>query len=68
MIKLLIKEIVLYDDHVDIFYKLNNRRNPDELITHQDFVFYTDYYKCNIKQYHFGSKPFPVNLDVFCYL
>ena len=68
MIKLLIKEIILYDDRVEIYYKHTDRQKPDETKTHQAFSFYKSYYNCNIQQYRFGNKTFPVNLEINCFL
>ena len=68
LIKMLIREIILYDDHIEIYYKHNDRQKPDEPKTHQAFSFYTDYYKCKIQQYRFGNKTVPVELKIICFL
>ena len=68
LIKMLIKEIILYDDHIEIYYKHSDRQKPDEQKTHQVFSFYKAFYKCNIQQYRFGNKTVPVELEINCYL
>ena len=68
LIKMLIREIILYDDHIEIYYKHTDRQNPDEPKTHQAFSFYKAFYKCNIQQYRFGNKTVPVELQINCHL
>ena len=68
LIKILIKEIILFDDRIEIYYKHTDRQKPDEAKTHQAFSFYNAYYKCNIQQYRFGNKTVPVELEIICYL
>ena len=41
MIRLLVKEIKLYDDKIEIYYNLTDRKNPDDF-EHQDFSFYEE--------------------------
>ena len=41
MIKLLVKEIILFDDKVEIHYNYINKKSPDEN-DHQAFLFYTE--------------------------
>ena len=68
IIKMLIIEIILFDDRIKIYYKHTDRQKPDEIKTHQVFSFYKAFYKCNIQQYHFGNKTVPVELEINCYL
>ena len=41
MIFLFIKEIVVYNDKIEVYCNYTNRKNPDDS-NHQDFCFYTD--------------------------
>ena len=41
MIRLLVKEIKLYDDKIEIYYNLTDRKNPDDF-EHQVFSFYEE--------------------------
>ena len=42
MIRLLIKEIVVYDDKIEVYYNTSERTRPDGEDTHQAFCFYTE--------------------------
>ena len=50
LIKLLIKEIVLFDDRIEIYYKHSNTKKPDDTISHQAFSLYSDCYVCPQEQ------------------
>ena len=41
MLRMLIKEIILYDDKIEIYYNHTERKRPDEE-THQAFCLYTE--------------------------
>ncbi len=62
MLKMLIKEIILYDDHVEIYYK--HTQNPDEKKTHQGFSFY----KNKIDNFTVDNKVFKLNIEIICFL
>ena len=40
MIRILIKEIILYDDKVEVYYNFTDKKHPDDLV-HQDFYDYS---------------------------
>lgn len=40
MIRMLIKEVVLYNDKIEIYYRYTDRKRPDEEDAHQVFCFY----------------------------
>lgn len=42
MLRLLIKQIVLTDDTIKIYYNTTDRKRPDEEDTHQAFCFYSE--------------------------
>ena len=42
MLDYLVKEIILYNDKVEIIYNYTNRNNPDD-IGNQDYSFYSCY-------------------------
>ncbi len=44
MIRIIVKEIILYDDRVEIYYNHIDRKRPDEL-EHQAFCFYSCEYE-----------------------
>jgi len=68
LIKMLVREIVLFDNRIEIYYKHTDRQKPDEQKTHQAFSFYKTYYKCNVQQYRFGNITVPVELEINCFL
>jgi DNA invertase Pin-like site-specific DNA recombinase len=51
MIKLLVKEIILYDDKVEVYYNCIDKKRPDDL-DHQAFCIYRE--DCNIDPKDFG--------------
>ena len=51
MIKLLVKEVILYDDKVEIYYNCIDKKRPDDL-DHQAFCIYRE--DCNIDPKDFG--------------
>ena len=60
MIKLLVKEVILYDDKVEIYYNCIDKKGPDDL-DHQVFCIYQQEFNVNPKKYGFrhnltGSK------------
>lgn len=54
MIRMLIKEIVLYDDKIEIYYNYTDRKRPDGE-THQAFCIYTEEVDYAIKAW--GTNP-----------
>lgn len=46
MLDLLIKEIVLYEDKIEIYYNYTNRKRPDDE-DHRAFLFYTEKFSKN---------------------
>lgn len=57
MIDYLIKEIILYNDKVEIYYNYTNKEKPDGNDDHQAFSFYTCKKDYNLLQYDFENKP-----------
>ena len=53
MIRLLVKEIVLYDDKVEIYYNFIGKKGPGDL-DHQAFCMYTQ--ECDIDPKDFGFR------------
>ena len=51
MIKLLVKEIILYDDKVEVYYNCIDKKRPDDL-DHQVFCVYSQ--ECDIDPKDFG--------------
>ena len=51
MIKLLVKEIILYDDKVEVYYNCIDKKRPDDL-DHQAFCIFRE--DCNIDPKDFG--------------
>ena len=64
MLKLLIKEIVLYDDHVEIYYRHTDRLKPDEQNTRQAFSFYHD----KIDNFSINNTIFTLNIEIICFI
>ena len=64
MLKMLIKEIILYDNRIEIYYKHNDRQNPDESKTRQGFSFYMN----KIDKFTIDNKVFTLNIEIICFL
>ena len=64
LIKLLIKEIVLFDDRIEIYYKHSNTKKPDDTISHQAFSFYS----CSFSYYLSDGRSPIVTLKILCYI
>ncbi len=56
MIRLLIKEIILYDDRIEIYYNYIDKNRPDE-ISHQAFSFYSEEIPYEYKEGSAYQKP-----------
>ena len=56
MLRMLIKQIVLFDDKIEIYYNTTERRRPDEEDTHQAFCFYTEMFDYENKGWWFTMK------------
>ena len=55
VIKMLVKQIVLYDDKIEIYYKYTDRRRLDEEDSHQVFCFYENIIEKEYSQKHFNQ-------------
>lgn len=53
MIRLLVKEVVLYDDSVEVYYNCIDKKGPDDL-DHQVFCVYRQ--DCDIDPNEFGFR------------
>ena len=53
MIRLLINEIILYDDKVEVYYNFIDKKRPDDL-EHQAFCIYSE--DCDINPQDFGFR------------
>ena len=53
MIRLLVKEVILYDDKVEIYYNFIDKKRPDDL-EHQAFCIYSE--DCEIDPKDFGFR------------
>ena len=53
MIRLLVKQIKLYDDKVEIYYNFIDKKRPDDL-DHQAFLVYSE--DCDIDPKDFGFR------------
>ena len=60
----LIKEIILYDDRIEIYYKHTDRQNPNESKTRQGFSFYMN----KIDKFTLDNKVFTLNIEIICFL
>ena len=74
MINLLIKEIIVFDDKVEIYYKHTNRLTPGDN-DHPVSLFHLDKYskfhenfKFDFRKTQTENLPIVVNLDVFLYI
>ena len=68
LIRLLIKEVVLYDDKVEIYYNyIDNKRRPDG-DNHQAFSFYQDIFTTTVdrKEYYKEAIELKLQLECFC--
>ena len=62
MIKLLVKEIILFDDKVEIYYNYIDKKSPDEF-EHQAFLFYTENVDLYIKDdYKLKEQDYILNM------
>lgn len=55
MIRLLVKEVILYDDRVEIYYNCIDKKGPDDL-EHQAFCMYRQSFDTNPKLYGFRNN------------
>ena len=68
MIKLLIKEIILYDDKVEIYYNYIDKKSPDEF-EHQAFLFYTENVDLYMKyDYKLKEQDYILNMLVYMFI
>lgn len=68
LIRLLIKEVILYDDKVEIYYNyIDYKRRPDG-DNHQAFSFYKDTFTTIVdrKEYYKEAIELKLNLECFC--
>lgn len=67
IIRLLIKEVVLFDDKVEIYYNyIDNRKRPDD--NHQAFSFYTDTFKTIIDKHRILCQPSKIVIKIECFI
>ena len=57
MIDHLVKEVILYNDKVEIYYNYTNKEKPDGDDDHQAFSFYSYEKNYDLTQYNYDSKP-----------
>lgn len=63
IIKYLVKDIVLYDDKIEIYYNYTDpKRSPDD--ESQGFSFYTDIFETVIDEHKFKGKPYTLKLQI----
>ena len=55
MIRLLVKEIILYDDKIEIYYNMSDKKRPDEE-THRAFSFYKEKFTYDNRAWWFNHK------------
>ena len=55
MIRLLVKEIILYDDKIEIYYNMSDKKRPDEE-THRAFSFYKENFTYDNRAWWFNHK------------
>ena len=68
MIKLLIKEIILFDDKVEIYYNYIDKKSPDEF-EHQAFLFYEENVDLYMKDdYKLKERDYILNVLVQMYI
>lgn len=65
-IKALIKEIVIYEDRIEIFYNYTDRKKDPDENNHQVFCFYKDEFKTSIDSHKFNTKNIEIKYDIFC--
>lgn len=63
----LIKEVVLYNDKVEIYYNYTDKTRPDGE-NHQVFSFYTTSMSFEIDQHKIGGKPFTLTYDISLFI
>jgi hypothetical protein len=70
MIRLLIKQIVLYDDKIEIYYNISERTRPDEEQPRQAFCFYSQVFQyVNMAWwYTMKSEGRESNIEVYLYI
>lgn len=63
MIRLLIKQIVLYDDKIEIYYNFTDKKRPED-IDHQVFSFYSTHYEESFSTCKFTENRVPAQDDI----
>ena len=66
MIKFLIKQIVMYNDRIEIYFKYTDTKRPDD--DHQAFSFYTTTQNITFGSSTFGGNPATVNCIIDCFI
>lgn len=65
MITLLIKQIILYNDRIEIYYNYTDTKRPDD--DHRAFSFYTCDKKLFVENCKFGGKTIEIDYNIVCY-
>lgn len=69
MLKLLINKIILYDDKIEIYYNyIDTDKKPDEILNHQAFCLYHDFFKTIINSYRFGIENHELIIEIWGYI
>ena len=63
MLRAFVKEIVVYNDKIDIYYNYIDAKRPDDL-EHQAFSFYTETIQFDIKNTEKSIHPYIFELTV----
>lgn len=63
MIRLLIKQIILYDDKIEIYYNFTDKKRPED-IDHQVFSFYSTHYEESFSTFKFTENRVPAQDDI----
>ena len=64
LIRLLVKEVVLYEDKIEIYYNyIDNKKGLDDN-EHQSFSFFNDIFEIVIDEQKFSAKQYKIKLNV----
>lgn len=64
MIHMLVRQVVLYNDKIEIYYNYTDRKSPDGEENRQGFLFYSCKKEFEINQRKFDGKTITLNYTV----
>lgn len=68
LLKMLVKQIILYDDKIEIHYNyVDNKRKPDD-DNHRAFCIYDDNFETNIEEHKIKTEPKKLKIKVLAYI